>query len=94
MKKFKALKNLLLFVVILAMVAGSMAGCVVKEKATGSNEITTTTAEEATKEQTQKNQEATAKKDDIPAYINATGFPITKEKVALKLMGSKSPLHG
>ncbi|NSW89072.1 MAG: extracellular solute-binding protein [Firmicutes bacterium] len=86
MSKFKELKNLLLIVVILTFIVGSMAGCVVKEKDTASNDTS--------QNQTQNADEKPATKDDTPAYMNATGFPIAKEKITLKLMGAKSPLHG
>lgn len=32
--------------------------------------------------------------DPVPANLNFEGYPITKEKITLKMMGEKAPLHG
>lgn len=71
--------------IALTLVVGAFTGCT--DKGTTSNDTT--------------NQSGTASpsgtapsKDEATAYMNATGFPIAKEKITLKLMGKKLPLHG
>jgi len=39
-------------------------------------------------------QKEETKKDTIPDYMNATGYPIVKQPITIKVMGQKSATHG
>ncbi len=91
MRKSKIFQRILLIILALSLIAGVMSGCVSKNEGQFS-----TTQETKTQTEGAKISEEPSKStdDDVPDYLNPTGFPIVKEKITLKLMGSKSPLHG
>lgn len=75
----KGYQKFLSLVVVLTMVVGAIAGC---------------TGKGATPKDDTKQPGTAASKDETPAYMNETGFPIAKEKITLKLMGRKLSLNG
>ena len=93
MKKIRGFQKFLLLVVVFALIVGTMTGCVVKD---------TTLAEPKGDKQEDKKEDTkqtsttavTNNDKDTPDYMNATGFPIAKDKITLKLMGRKIPQNG
>jgi len=91
MKKSKIIQKILLITLALSLIAGVMAGCVANKdnKSSTTQDVKTQTEDTKAKDESSKTSDS-----DVPDYMNATGFPIVKEKITLKLMGSKSPAHG
>lgn len=87
MKKTKSSKLFLLFTVIITLIVGIISGC-------GPGTTTPPASEGQSSAAVSAGSASSAVSDDTPGYMNATGFPVAKEKITLKLMGSKGPLHG
>lgn len=85
------MKRALVIVLAICLSLGMFAGCGSKDEQSGKDQQSGTTAAVGS---TTAAGGTTAVKSDMPDYLNAEEFPITKDKITLKMMGSKNPLNG
>lgn len=77
----KSLSVLLCLLLVFSMISG----CAVSQ---------TPDQDKTTVSTTNAKEEGEKAESSVPAYLNATGLPITKDKVTVKVMGLKMPLNG
>lgn len=82
-------KKVISFLLIIVMISSLFIGCGKQEdKETSKDTQDETEAVDKDKDDDKGEDE---EKPDVPDYMNATGYPITKEKITIKAMGLKNP---
>lgn len=85
------MKRFLAILLAAMLVTGGFTGCGKKE--TPSNIQNVNSADVSSTNASSANAATGSEDSEAPGYMNATGYPIAKDNITLKLMGAKNPIH-